>query len=231
LPKSSNSLQVQYETSQIGQGVEILELLGKFLIEEYSRFVAFFQNEIKKDLNIAFAEIKKNKFKKKSNEINIINIEKRINELETGLIFVNKNTDFLNKERKKLLSSAKNENQILSVILYTNTIQQNLQLANDYMGEMKDLKLEKEIILQDTSELEGEIQKHLAEIDDLELKKKNIQNIQIIQKPNRGLYPIKPKKVLNVTLATIIGIFLMIFLSFIIEFIINPNLKKTNETQ
>ena len=227
LPKSSNSLQIRYETHQIEQGIEILNLLGKFLIEEYGSQVKYYQNEIDKNLSIAQAEIQQNRSIKRSNDTNIKNIEKLIHELETGIVFVNENTAYLIKERNRLLSKDKDEANILAAILYSNTIQQNLQLENTYENQIKDLKLEKETKVQDISKLENQIQIKLAEIENLEFKKNNIQNIRIILESYSSPNPIKPKKMLNTILATIAGIFLMIFLSFCFEYISKNKIQTT----
>jgi len=227
LPKSSDSLQIRYETQQIEQGIEILNLLGKFLIEEYRSQVKYYQNEIDKNLSIAQAEIQQNRSIKRSNDTSIKNIEKLIYELETGIVFVNENTAYLSKERNRLLSKDKDEANILPAILYSNTIQQNLQLENTYENQIKDLKLEKETKVQDISKLENQIQIKLAEIDNLEFKKNNIQSIRIILKPYSSPNPIKPKKMLNTILATIAGIFLMIFLSFCFEYISKNKIQTT----
>jgi len=125
-----------------------------------------------------------------------------------------------------LLAKGKDDSNILSVILYSNTIQQNLQLANDYKNEIKDLKLKNESELQQNSELENELQKRLAEIGNLKIKKRNIQNIQIIQKPYGSKYPVKPKKMRIVILATFIGLFMMVFLSFFLEYISKNKVQK-----
>jgi capsular polysaccharide biosynthesis protein len=219
LPKSSSTLKINYDTPHVEQGVAILKFLGKFLMVEYGNLVGYFQNEIDRDINIKKAGIQKINTLKRSHETNIENITKRIHELETEIVFINKNKSYLNKEMNKLLSKGKDESNILSVILYSNTIQQNLQLANDYKNEIKDLKLTKETELQQISELENEFQTQLAEIENLKIKKSNIQNIQIIQKPYSSRYPVKPKKMRNVTLAVFVGIFVMVFLAFLIEYI------------
>jgi LPS O-antigen subunit length determinant protein (WzzB/FepE family) len=219
LPKGSDTLKINYETSQIEQGTQILDFLGKFLIEEYSNFVENFQNKIDRDLNIAKAEIQKSNSIKHSNEININIIEKRIHELEIGIVDINENITYLNKERNKLLLEGKNESNILSTILYSNTIQQNLQFVSDYKSQIQDLKNQKENELQNISELENKIQIQIAEINNLEFKKNNIQNIRIIQKPYSSKYPIKPKKMLYVILAGFVGIFAMFFLAFLLEYI------------
>jgi capsular polysaccharide biosynthesis protein len=156
---------------------------------------------------------------KQSNESKIKNIEKRIDELESEIVLINENTAGLNKERSKLLSKNKDENSILSVLLYSNTIQQNLQLANDYKDEINNYKLEKETELQKNSKHEIELQRLLAAIDNLEFKKNNILNIQIIREPTSSVFPVKPKKKLNVVLAKVAGLFLMVFLSFFLEYI------------
>jgi len=219
LPSSSSTLKINWDTQHVEQGIAILSLLGKFLMEEYVNLVGYFQNEIDRDINIQKAGIQKISTMKRSHETNIENTAKRIQELEIEIVIINKNTDYLNKERNNLLSKEKDENNILSVILYSNTIQQNLQLANDYKNEIKDLKLKKETELQQISELENELQKRLAEIENLKIKKSNIQNIQIIQKPYSSKYPVKPKKMINILLAVFVGLFGMIFLAFIFEYI------------
>jgi hypothetical protein len=226
LPKSSSTLKINYDTPHVEQGITILKFLCKFLMEEYSNLVAYFQNEIDRDINIQKAEIKKISTMKQSHETNIENITKRVHELETEVVFINKNTDYLNKERIKLLSKGKDESNILSVILYSNTIQQNLQLANDYKNEIKDLKLKKETELQQIIELENQLQKRLSEIENIKIKKSNIQNIQIIQTPYSSKYPVKPKKMLNVILAVSVGIFAMIFLAFLLEYIYRNKERK-----
>ena len=231
LPKGSDTLKIKYETSQIKQGTEILDFLGKFLIEEYSNFVENFQNKIDRDLNIAKAEIQKSSSIKHSNEININIIEKRIHELEIGIVDVNENITYLNKERNKLLLEGKNESNILSTILYSNTIQQNLQFVSGYKSQIQNLKNQKENELQNISELENKIQIQIAEINNLEFKKNNIQNIRIIQKPYSSKFPVRPKKMLNVILAVFVGIFAMIFLAFLLEYISKNRMQTSTSSR
>jgi len=227
LPNGSNSIKINYETSQIEQGIMILDLLGKLLIEEYSNFVEYYHHELEREFNIARAEIEKISSIKHSIETNISNIEKRITKLQTGIVSVNENTNRLKKERMNLLSKKQNESNILSAILYLNTIQQNLQLANAYENQINNLQLKKEAELQNISELENIDQRQLEKIKSLEIKKSNIKNIKIIRKPYSTPDPIKPNKKLIVTLATFIGIFILVFLSFFIEYI-TKNRKKSS---
>ncbi len=66
------------------------------------------------------------------------------------------------------------------------------------------------------------------EIKSLETQKNSVQNIQILKPPTNELNPIKPKKKLIVMLATFIGIFMMVFLSFFIEYITKNEIQKKN---
>lgn len=56
-------------------------------------------------------------------------------------------------------------------------------------------------------------------IANIEFKKNTIQNIQVLQVPKSSLFPVKPKKKLNVLLAGVIGLFLTVFLAFLIEYV------------
>ena len=57
--------------------------------------------------------------------------------------------------------------------------------------------------LQKIEESENEIANKLNEIKNLQFKKDNIQNIQILQPATSSIYPIKPKTILNVVLALV----------------------------
>ena len=64
-------------------------------------------------------------------------------------------------------------------------------------------------------------------IEDLEKKKKKIQNIQILQPPSATILPVKQIKTKrNVLLASVVGLFLMLCVAFFLEYI---NKYKTRE--
>ena len=133
---------------------------------------------------------------------------------------INRNTEYLNKERNKFLKSELSQNNILSALLYSNTIQQNLQLAASSKKEISGYEMERELEMKALRELENEIQRLATEIENLKFKMDNIQNIQTLQRPLSSAYPIKPNKKLNVMLASVIGFFILIFLSFFLEYIV-----------
>jgi capsular polysaccharide biosynthesis protein len=219
LPQNTSTIKVGYESHVIEQGIVFLDLLGRLLTDEYRSLVKYYQVDIERDINIRKSEIDNIASLKQSNEDSIKNIGKRIVELESEIVMINENTVALNKERNKFLLEEKDKSSILSAILFSNTIQQNLQLANVFKDEINTLKLNRETVRQKISTLKSELQRKLAEIDSLEFKKNSIQNIQIMQKPYSSKYPVKPKKIKIVILAFFFGMFLMVLLSFFLEFI------------
>jgi len=70
------------------------------------------------------------------------------------------------------------------------------------------------------AEIKSQIKNTSKEIEDLEKAKNNIQNIQILQPPSATILPVKQIKTKrNVLLASIVGLFLMLFVAFFLEYI------------
>jgi len=226
IPKNSDTLKISYDTPEIEKGKKVLSLLAELLMKKYSELVEYYKSEYQKEINIKEAEIGNFKVAVESSKEKIKSIQKRINELKAEAELINNNTSALIKERDKLIAQG-NADNILSSILYTNTIQQNLTLANTYKndinaysGYMQNEKLALE-------EHGNNIRALQAEIKNLEFKKNSIQNIQVLQSPTSSSIPIKPKKKRNVILATMVGFFTMVFLAFLLEYIFqHKSIKK-----
>ncbi len=225
--KDSDTIKVLYETDDINQGMVIQNHLSKLLLETYRKSVQYFKNEYDIKLDILKSELDYIKVTIQSYKRNVKNIEKRIHELMPETELIKNNTANLIRERDKLLSKNPKENNILSALLYSNTIQQNLQLSNNYQNQINDYKEKKESELQKIDQSEKEIENKLNGIKNLQFKKDNIQNIQFLQPATSSLYPVKPKKMLIIVLATVLGLFLMLFLSFFLEFVSRYKQKKS----
>ena len=219
IPKQSNTIKVRYEVADKKLGVIIQNRLSKLLLETQSKLVQNFKNEYDKELGLLKSEMDYTRTVIQSYKRNVKNIEKRIDELISEIQLIKNNTTELIKERNKLLSKNPKENNILSTLLYSNTIQQNLQLSNKYKNEINDYKLKKEDEIQKIAELESVISNKFNEIKRLQYKKESVQNIQIVQSPISSPYPIKPKTKLSVLLALLVGLFLMLFLAFFLEYL------------
>jgi uncharacterized protein involved in exopolysaccharide biosynthesis len=66
----------------------------------------------------------------------------------------------------------------------------------------------------------------LEELEDLASSRDKVQNMQILQDPTRSRNPIGPKTTLNIILACVGGLFLMVFLSFFLEYVSQHRTKK-----
>lgn len=102
----------------------------------------------------------------------------------------------------------------------------NQKLASDIkdlqsqMASLKEqTKAETETLRSEIKALESEKEYVLEEVNNLEFKKNYVQNILILQPPKSSLYPVKPKKILNVMLAGVVGLFLTVFVAFFVEYV------------
>jgi len=218
IPGNSNTLKISYETSNVDQGVTILNSLGDHLTKRFDTIVEHYKKEGQETINIKQTNIENYKASVVSSQYKIKNIQKRIDELNSEINLINSNTNALIKDRDKLISD-NNTNNILSSILYTNTIQQNLMLANTYKNEISRYnaaKVDEEVKLEVN---QNQIKIVQEEINSLKFKFDNIQNVQVLKKATRRAYPIKPRKMLNVMLAALGGLFVMLFLAFFLEYI------------
>jgi len=218
VPKSSDAVKVYCETPDSDQGIKILRLLSELLIKKYSELVEYYKNGHESAINIKEIEISSYEAAAQASKEKIKNIQGRINELKSEVQLISNNTTSLIKERDKLIAD-RNTNNILSSILYTNTIQQNLTLANTYKNEINtyNIDIQNEKIKLDKRQ--NTIKAHQVDIKNLEFKKDSIQNIQVIQPPTRSPYVIKPKKKLIVLIATFVGLFAMLFFALLIEYV------------
>lgn len=219
IPTQSNVLKVSYETSNVDRGLQILNSLGKVLLTKYGERVTFPKKEYETQIALNKSNKADCEAERRASKKHIKNIQKRIDELTSQSELIKENTNSLIQERDKFLSDNTGENNILSAVLYTNTIQQNIALQNGYKQQInyyitrrRDEKLK-------LVKLNGELDRLVEEIKGLEFKKNNVRNIEILQPATAGPYPINPKIKLNVMLATVVGLFAMLFLAFFLEYI------------
>jgi LPS O-antigen subunit length determinant protein (WzzB/FepE family) len=219
VPKNSNTLQIVYETENIENGITVLTNLKDLLSKEYEKLVNYHKAQYELEKEIKKNEIKKLVADKSAYINNIKNLEKRILQLSNEIEEVNQSTKLLAEKRDRFLSQNANENNVLSALLYSNSIQNNLALANDYKEQINEYRLRREEAVLGLKKVENDI----ADIDEnikyLLFQKDSIQNIQILQPPISDLKPVKPKKILNIVLASLVGLFFMLFLAFFVEYL------------
>ena len=225
IPRGSETIKIAYETSNTNIGKKGLNYLLDCLTERYEKLVLHYKKKHEMEIDVINNAINDLKLRKNSEYKNIENINSRITELKNEIKFINANTKKLSQERHKFISGNTQEDNILQALLYSNTIQQNLTLTNTYKGEINTFLQRREAILQKISDFDKNISTAMIKIENITFNKDIINNIHVIQQPTFDPKPVKPKIKLRILLAIIAGLFFMIFLTFLIEYIKKREIK------
>jgi len=147
-------------------------------------------------------------------------VEKRKKEIENEMVDVRKRIKLIEEEQNANLKKEKrSESESLGMLLYSNEIQQSLryhntlnELLNNKKIEEMDLNIEVETKQKIISQIENTI-------NDLNEKRGRIDYAQLIKEPTSSLYPVSPRKKLNVLIAGILSLMIFTILAFFIEYI------------
>jgi LPS O-antigen subunit length determinant protein (WzzB/FepE family) len=229
IPKNTNALEVVYETPYVDIGLQIMKNLNEGLLERYARLVGYYRE--KQDLEMAqrMSLINDQKATLDATKKEIHILDKTIGEMEAEVRLVKENTASLIKQREKFVSNQIDPTNVLSAILFTNTIQQNIALDKTSRDDLSLNRSRKETLLLQLETTQNKINSLEAEIKSIQFKKDFIQNIQINKPPRISESPVKPKTRLNVMLAGVVGLFLTVFLSFFVEYISKYRNRETDE--
>ncbi len=221
IPAESNVLKVDYETTDLKEGSAVLNYLFKLIENEENVLLTGIIANINHMIAMNKAEIEKSNNLIHSYEESVKTIDKRITEIYKDIEGINKNNIFLSYERKKLLGKKSDENESISALLYSNTIQQSIQFVNRVKKDLNEQQALKEEENQKII-VEKDIRKRaLQEAYSLERDRDRIQKIKIIVSPeDSNNNPIKPGRSI-VFLALIFGFFLFVFCSFLAEYLNN----------
>ena len=105
------------------------------------------------------------------------------------------------------------------MLLYSNEIQQSLEYHNTLNELLSEKKIEEENINLGIENKEEGIKQLENEIENLNERKGRIDYTQLIKEPTSSLYPVSPKKKLNVMIAGILGLMIFTMLAFFLEYI------------
>jgi len=214
-------------------------------------------NEIKlKDLTIQSKEIEKDRIKQEiESDQNKLKIsEERVGSIMEEMKSVKGRIDELDKQLNKVISEKKEGSEAVSLLLYSNEIQQNLRYYNTLDEKLsiekvtqENLRLsikenqekirqtdnqisqtntEKQIIMTEISTIMNEIENIKNKINTTQSeirlmgdKKLRIDYAQLIKEPTSSLYPVSPRKKMNVLIAGILGAFAFTILAFFLEYL------------
>lgn len=223
-PGKGNFLQISYETPDAQLGVEILNSLKPVILHKYKEKIEFLQSDFQ-NYNTKKGEIFNLETEMEVLRTNIENLSKRINNLQSDLDMQMSNLQLTINKRDQLIDE-NNSTNVLLVILHNNTIQQNTALIhsikNDLFRYISDRNLKKAALK--NTELKFTAQR--GELKAFESAQNNFQYIQVIRLPENSIQPIKAKTQRYVLFGFVLGLFIMISLSFFMDFILKPRSKR-----
>ncbi|NQS89137.1 hypothetical protein HQ584_05050 [Patescibacteria group bacterium] len=126
----------------------------------------------------------------------------------------------LEKEHMSVLKKEnKSEMESLGLLLYSNEIQQSFTYYDILNEKFSDEKLEEEDVNSALQVEHSEIDLVDNQIANLRERKGRIDHTKIIKTPTRSLYPVFPKKKLNILVAAVLGFIVFTLLSFFLEYV------------
>jgi capsular polysaccharide biosynthesis protein len=196
---------------------------------------------IKDNLNaIKFNQIEKNKtrqnilFSGNKLEISKDRVKSIMEEMKT----VKKRIDEIAEQQKNALAEKQQGLDAISLLLYSNEIQNNLRYYNTLDEKLSSERITQEnlnLLIKEKEEevkqldnqienLNNQIDKIKNEIEDikneigfLRNKKDRIDYARLVKEPTVSIDPVAPKEKLNMVIAGVFGLFLFTFLAFLLE--------------
>lgn len=219
-PKNTNIVTIssEWEQDKIATGTKVSKQLVGELSYDYDKLVQAKKEDIDKQILLKLSDIQGKKEEVKLQEAILKNISERKNELIQEIKWVKNNTERMVQQRNRVLEGASGGDDI-SLLLYFTTVQQNVAYFNQLNNQLNDLKSKEEKIGAEIEQLKKGINDINTEIERLNIKKSYIENIKLISEPEASIFPVKPKKKLNIALAGVVGFMLAIFMAFLVEYI------------
>jgi uncharacterized protein involved in exopolysaccharide biosynthesis len=216
-----------------------------------SKITTYERNMKKKELDIQSKEIEKSRTKQQilSAENRLKISEQRFISITEEMKSVKKRTEEIEKQQRESLEGKKEGMEAISLLLYSNEVQQNLRYYNTLEERSSEEKITQENLgltikegqeeirqlNTDIEKLKNEMEEDKNQINLLNEKKARIDYAQLVKKPTSSLYPISPRKKMNVLSAGMLGVFAFTILAFFLEYVErqritnNKKLKVTKE--
>jgi uncharacterized protein involved in exopolysaccharide biosynthesis len=215
IPKRLDLMIISCESNEPEVGVDMLKQITNKVSEKVKKEMGILRNDKieEKKRTLENDEAEKEKYKK---QISIIS--DRINDLRSKLIKVENNKKELIQQKENILSQKNIQDKTFSSLFFSNTIDQNLDLEGQYRKDIYQCLLEKEDIEFKLNAKLNSIKNLQSEIEELGFQNKGLA-VQIVKPPVAKLIPRKNKTKINVILGSFTGLFIMILIVFLVEYI------------
>jgi len=216
-PEDTNLITIKIESGEPQQAKTVLEGINDLIIIDH-------QERVKTNKELIEHNIKTIEAKIHLVESDIEKTKNKIKPIEGDIKRVENKIDYTKEEKKSL--EAKVE-ALEKVLIYEQTpgtqfalfdakekLAGKKQEIENLFLSINSLKRDKEDLDIQINSLEGKIEDLRAQINSLKASLDNIKITRIVKSPTISKYPIKPRPLLNIVLAGVLGIFLGTFLAF-----------------
>ena len=200
-----------------------------------SKITTYERNIKEKELDIQSKEIDKARTKQQilSAENKLKISEQRVINIAEEMKSVKKRTEEIEKQQRESLEGKKEGMEAISLLLYSNEVQQNLRYYNTLGESLSEEKITQENLGLTIKEGQEEIKQLNTDIEKLQNvmeedknqinllndKKARIDYAQLVKAPTSSLYPVSPRKKMNVLSAGMFGAFVFTILAFFLEYV------------
>ncbi len=226
-PKDTNLVRVSIKGKDIEKAKLILNSLFNHLKKELNAQADIETIEI--DSEIKSKEIEKltleGKCSEAKNELTLI--KRRRQEIAKEMTEIRKKTEELEKEQHLILKKKnRSESEILAMLLYSSTIQQNSMNHNTLNELLSSKKIEEKLIHLEIKNKERLINQIEDEIDILNERKGRIDFAQLVKEPTSSKSSGSPKKLLKVMIVVPLGLIIFAMLAIFLEYIEEQKAKR-----
>ena len=230
LPVNTSLIRITYETVRAEEGIIILNQLIKSLSEERIEKVDYFQNKYATEISEKKAEVLRLQDELSLSEIDIGNINKRLEELRAEIKSLESNNSTLLKHRDRFLNNG-DESSDLTKFLYSTTIQQYSILRNQIKNQILDYNLKKERAKSNIEYIKMTRDILSKKVDDLREMIDGMKTVQVIQPPTSSPDSMKSNTKIHVLLAAVVGVIFMLFLAFFLEYLLKSKAAKRQQKE
>ncbi len=147
-------------------------------------------------------------------------VQQRIREIEDEMKEIRERIAILEKDQlSNLKKETRSETESLGMLLYSNEIQQSMMYHNTLHELLSNRKIDEEDLNLDIDNKEQEIKQLENKTENLNERKGRIDYTKLIKEPTSSIYPVSPKKKLNIMIAGILGLISFTLLAFFLEYL------------
>ncbi len=220
IPHNSDILDIFLDVSDVELGKKILQNLYLLLLKEDNIKMEEIINGYDQEIRLGKIKLDENSALVKSKLSDLEIIDQRIAALNTMAADTKANNEILTAEQKNfLVLHGKKDENLVAALFYNNILQEGLLLFNNLMNEINETLQKRQTIKKEKDLLEierNEINEAILKIENL---KSQTSKMVMLLPPKHSEYPIKPKKKIIIMSAGAAGFFLMVMLTFLLQYV------------